>query len=106
MTHPTRGCRPEELGELGEFTNRIFRGPRPGDMAAEYPLLFSERNCEQLRVVERDGRLVAHVGICIRDAIILGARLRVASIGAVATDPEHRGLGIASALMADAAAHA
>jgi predicted N-acetyltransferase YhbS len=74
-------------------------------MGAEYPLLFSEWNCEQLRVIEREGQLVAHVGISIRDAIVLGTRLRVASIGAVGTDPGCRGQGMASALMEDARIH-
>src|SRR5205814_2302767 len=106
MAYEIGPCRPEELPELGELTNRIFRGQRAGDMAAEYPLLFNERNCSQLRVARAGGRLVGHVGISIRDTLILGAAIRVASIGAVGTDPECRGQGIASDLMADAAAHA
>ena len=111
MPHLIRGCRPEELDALNTLTNRIFRGDQPGNMRAEYPLLFSEANCEQLRVVERDGRLVAHVGICIRDALILGARVRVASIGAVALlgaeavglDDDHAVLGGALAGQRDRA---
>jgi predicted N-acetyltransferase YhbS len=105
MSHTITSCRPDEILELVELANRIFRGRRPGDMGAEYPLLICAENCEQLRVARADGRLVAHVGICIRDAVILGAPLRVASIGAVCTDPDYRGRGIASDLMADAAAH-
>src|SRR5262245_46685437 len=98
-------CRPEELPELGALANRVFRGDGSGDMVSSYPLLFTERNCEQLRVARAGGKLVGHVGICIRDASILGASLRVACIGAVGTDADQRRQGIASALMEDAARH-
>lgn len=98
-------CRVEELPALNELANRVFRGKRPGNMAAEYPLLFAPENVQQLRVARDGERIVAHVGICIRDALILGARIGVASIGAVCTDPDYRGQGIGSALMEDAARH-
>jgi predicted N-acetyltransferase YhbS len=54
---------------------------------------------ENLLVARWEGRIVAHVGICLRDATLLGASVRVASIGAVATDPAHRGHGSATQLM-------
>src|SRR6266542_3139602 len=96
-------CRPDELFELVDLMNRVFRGGRPGDMGEEYPLVFEAENSEHLRVARAEGgKLVSHVGICIRDSSLLGAPVRVASIGAVGTDPEHRGKGLASALMADA----
>lgn len=102
MSYEFGHCRVEELPELITLTNRVFRTTRPGDMGAEYPLVFDERNVENLLLVRVAGRIVAHVGICLRDASLLGAAIRVASIGAVATDPAHRGHGIASQLMANA----
>lgn len=101
MSYEFGHCRVEELPELVELTNRVFRSGRPGDMGAEYPLVFNTQNLENLLVARSAGRIVAHVGLCIRDATILGAPVRVASIGAVATDPEHRGQGAASRLMAN-----
>jgi predicted N-acetyltransferase YhbS len=106
MEYEFGACRPDELFDLVELANRVFRGKRSGDMGQEYPLVFEAPNTQNLRVARHGGRLVSHVGICIRDASILGARLRVASIGAVATDPEHRGHGLASRLMEDARRHA
>lgn len=100
MTYEFGHCRVGELPELVALTNRVFRSGRPGDMGAEYPLVFNERNVENLLVARAEGRIVAHVGICLRDATILGAPVRVGSIGAVATDPAHRGHGSASQLMA------
>lgn len=99
-------CRPTELFQLVELANRVFRAQRDGDMGAEYPLVFEAPNVENLRVARCGERIVAHVGLCIRDAHILGAPIRVASIGAVATDPDHRGKGLASQLMAQARAQA
>jgi len=105
MSFPISGCRPEELPALLELVDRIFRSRRPGQMGREYPLLFSEANLEQLRIIRADGKPVAHVGICLRDATILGCRIRVAGIGSVGTDPDYRGRGMASALMEDARRH-
>jgi len=106
MSYEFGHCRVEELPELVALTNRVFRDGRTGDMGAEYPLVFNEQNVENLLVAREGGRIVAHVGICLRDAAILGASLRVANIGAVATAPEHRGYGFASQLMTNAREHA
>ncbi len=102
----TRGCRAEELEALVELTNRVFRPRGDGDMRREYPLVFDPDQLDGMRIVPGETGPVAHVGVCVRDATILGARLRVASIGAVCTDTEQRGRGIASALMADACRYA
>jgi predicted N-acetyltransferase YhbS len=99
-------CRPDELFDLVDLANRVFRAGRPGDMGSEYPLVFEAPNAEQLLVARGGGRIVSHVGVCLRDATLLGAPVRVASIGAVATDPEHRGQGLASRLMELARRHA
>lgn len=75
-------------------------------MMTEYPLLFAEENLDQLRVISVDGQIVAHVGILVRDILILGCRVRSAAIGSVCTHPDFRGQGLASDLMADARRHA
>ena len=106
MDYEVGPCLLEQLPALVELANRVFRSGQPGDMGAEYPLVFDPGNVENLRVARVGGRVVSHVGICFRDASLLGASIRVASIGAVATDPEHRGSGLASRLMADARRHA
>lgn len=98
-------CSPADLHSAVELANRVFRPEGSGDMAREYPLLFSESNVENLRVVKARGRVVSLVGLCIRDADILGYRFRVVSVGSVCTDPAFRGRGLASALMRDAVAH-
>src|SRR5436305_682298 len=101
----TRACRAEELEALAALVNRVFRAG-DGDMRAHYPLLFGPENLAGLRIVPGEPGPLALVGVCVREATLLGARLRVASIGSVCTDPDHRGQGLASTLMADAARHA
>jgi len=71
-------------------------------MFREYPQLFNEHNRENLRVVGEDGKIVCHVGMTQRAASLLGCRIDVASIGAVATLDEYRGKGHASAAFQDA----
>jgi GNAT superfamily N-acetyltransferase len=95
----------EELPALLRLVNRVFR-PDGGDMQREYPLVFQPGNAAHLRVIDREGEIVAHVGVCVREALLLGIPLRVASIGAVCTDPAVRGQGLASRLMEDARGHA
>lgn len=105
MYSAPRACRPEELPALLRLVNGIFRSGG-GDMGREYPLEFDPENVEQLRVIDRDGEIVAHVGVCARELVLLGVPLRAASIGAVGTHPACRGEGLASRLMADARAFA
>ena len=98
-------CPPPDLPSAVDLANRVFRPGGSGDMGKEYPLLFSQSNAENLRIVKARGRVVSLVGLCIRDADILGYRFRVVSVGSVCTDPAFRGGGLASALMDDAVAH-
>jgi predicted N-acetyltransferase YhbS len=106
VTMETRACREEELDEVLALVNRVFRPEGGGDMRREYPLVFDRDHLEGVRIVRSERGPVAHVGVCIREAVLLGARVRVASIGAVCTHPEERGRGLASALMEDARRYA
>ncbi|MBC7321258.1 GNAT family N-acetyltransferase [bacterium] len=96
-----RGARIEELEEIVKLSNRVFRSNIEGDMGREYPLLFSEKNCENLRIIKEDNKIVSLVGIIFSEVIILGNRIKVCMIGSVATDPEYRGRGFATLLMQD-----
>lgn len=102
MSYEFGACRPDEFSELVDFCNRIFRVARPGDMSREYPLLLAEDNLENLLVARHKGKIVAHVGVCLREACLIGAGIRVAGIGSVGTEPEHRGQRLAGQLMANA----
>jgi hypothetical protein len=70
-------------------------------MGDEYPLLYAPENVEHLRIVLQDGHPVAHVGLCVRDAVVAGCRLTIGSIGSVGTHPDVRAQGFASLALND-----
>jgi len=100
--------RPPEPGEfpsLHRLLDATFRSGG-GSMANEYPRLLSERNRGNLRVCVNGDRVVSHVGIVLRDASLEGIPVRVALVGAVGTDPEYRGRGLASKCLGAVMEHA
>ncbi len=97
-----RAARAEELSGVVELADRVFRPREDTSMADEFPLLFNEANLENLRVFVDDGRPVSHVGMIERDIVLLGPRHRCAEIGAVCTDADYRGQGLATRLLHDA----
>ena len=53
-----------------------------------------------LRLVWRDdGRIIGHMALCMRDVRLADRLTPIIGLAEVATDPDHRGRGIASALM-------
>ncbi len=97
-----RGTRLEEKESLRKCVGTVFR-PTLWD---EYPQLFSDDNLDNCRVMVHDGQVVTHIGMLIRDASLLGCRIRVCNIGAVGTLPDFRKRGLASQTFADACARA
>jgi hypothetical protein len=74
--------------------------------------LFDVANRENHRVIVRGAaagtvpHLAAHAGFILREALVLGRRIRVACIGAVFTAPADRGRGLASLVLLDALSRA
>ena len=61
------------------------------------------QNRHHLRLVVRDqDTIIGHLAICLRAVRMGDMLLQAAGIAEVATDPDHRGKGIASALLAEA----
>ena len=93
-----RALSEDEWPALRTALNAVFR-PAGGDLTRECPLLFAPKNRGNLRVIcstNSGGGILAHAGFVTRDALILGRRVRVACIGAVATAAPHRGHGLGS----------
>ena len=73
-------------------------------LEVSFPTEFGGRSFffqrHHLRLVTRDaGRIIGHMALTLR-AVQLGERLvTVAGLAEVATDPDHRGRGVASALL-------
>ncbi|MGC9316986.1 MAG: GNAT family N-acetyltransferase [Armatimonadota bacterium] len=98
-------CRPRELPHLRELLNEVFVEElgADGDIFEYAPLLYSEENAQNLRVVRRGRRLVGHAGILPREIRWRDQRLRVGLIGGVCCRKELRGGGIGTLAMEDAA---
>ena len=101
MIEGPRAVREQEFDSLIQLVNRVFRS-EGGNMQTEYPQLFNAENLGNLLVMVDDGRVISHIGLLFRDVTIYGCRLTVGCIGAVATDEEYRGRGLASKLLFDA----
>jgi len=108
MTDGPRAVKPDEFESLMELVNTVFRtdqGKAP-TMEKEYPHLFAPDNFHNLRVIREDGKIVSHVGMTVRSAVILGCHVRVGNVGAVGTYKEYRGRGFASMCFDDVCANA
>ena len=98
-----RGTKPEELDEVTELVNLVFHGgnPNPPTMKDNFPMLFSDWNLNNLRVIVEDDKVVSHIGVSQREISVYGCRTRVGSIGAVCTHPDYRERGFATMLLED-----
>ncbi len=93
-----RAVRNKEWASLRALTDTVFRA----GLVDQYTQLFNEENRENLRVCVDAARCVSHVGMTQRRATFFGCPIQVCCIGAVATHPEYRGRGLASACFDDA----
>ena len=98
-----RAAKESELEEIAELQQRVFRPDQP-DSVARY-LVYAKEDptytLDHSRVIEHEGRLVAHLRIWDRTLRIREADLFAAGIGSLCVDPDCRGRGYAHALMAD-----
>lgn len=98
----TRRARPEDVQEVVELANLVFRPASSGlnpSMGLQYPLFLSKRNAHDLFIAEDDGKIIALNGILKNTAVINGHKISIASMGAVCTHPDYRGQGIATRLL-------
>ena len=97
-----RGCRPEELPQVVELIDAIFRAGSDQHIATDYPLVFTPLPACRSRVVAVDGRIVAHVPAAPRIAAAGPDRFGVAMIAPTATHPDYRRRGYATQCLRDA----
>lgn len=100
-------CTVAELPQLSDLLDDVFIRERKGsgvifDFA---PLLYHERNVEQLRVVRRADEIIGHAGILERPIAWRGQVFRAGLIGGVCAREDLRGQGIGTIAMQDVARH-
>lgn len=92
----------EDLPLIVDLVNSIFKEPKdlPPSMGKQFPTLFAENNAENLYLAENEqGEIISHNGIKKHPIVINGHQLSMASMGAVCTDPDYQGQGIATRIL-------
>ena len=82
------------------FIERCY-GASPGTFERLYPHRFrpTAELCDATYVMERDGRIVSHVGLYPLEMHVQGIVVPVGGIGAVGTEASERGKGHMAALL-------
>ncbi|MEG2984921.1 MAG: GNAT family N-acetyltransferase [Peptostreptococcaceae bacterium] len=96
-----RSTKPEEFENVVGLINKVFRdlrGYKP-TMQQEFPLLLNKNNVDNMIVISKDNKIVSDVNYLIQDVTIQGNNIKVASIGAVCTDPDYEGNRYSSSIL-------
>ena len=98
-----RGTKPGEFDEVTELVNLVFHGgrPDPPTMKDSYPMLFSNWNLPNLRIILEDDKVVSHIGVSQREISVCSCRTKVGGLGSVCTHPDYRERGFATMLLED-----
>ncbi len=98
-------CRVSEMQQLRTLLNKVFMEERnaTGDLFTFAPLLYTEENIENLRVVRERKRIVGHAGILPRSIRWRGQVFEVGLVGGVCARRDLRGLGVGTLVMEDVA---
>jgi len=100
MAERIRTVQLEEWEEFQRFLERCY-GHSRGFFPRYYPQLYrrDEDALSCFFVLEKDGKIVSHVGLFPLECVAFGCRVRVGGIGGVSTLPEERGRGYMSRLL-------
>lgn len=101
-----RIVRENELNQAAALANKVFRSGMQGDMGAFFPTLFRTGISHSYGAFDQKGNLVSFMGLVPVQIRSGAARIRAFSVGAVCTDPDSRGMGLASELLNHCREHA
>ena len=99
MEQLPRSLNPNELPALVDFLSRELRPGAKWSIAHEYPLVFQEANCANIKALFDGDRVIAHAAIkyhIIKNQVGL---FKVAAIGSVVTHPSYRNQGHSQKLL-------
>ena len=99
-----RPCRPEELPELLELVNYVFRTSqgRPPDIADAYRHIYTEDNLERVFVIGIDGAIRASVGLYPFDLAAGEHSINALGLNCTTCHPDWRRHGLGARLMNEA----
>ena len=85
-----------EFSDVVEFLNQNLRLSNPWPISSEYPTALSANNIHNMSIIMDDEKIVSHA---VLKPMIVKTPLcifKIAGIGSVVTDPEHRQKGLSS----------
>lgn len=88
-----RSIEEEELPKVIAFLNESLRPGVSWSIEEEYPQVFDKKSCPYIRVIEKQGQIVSHAAwrpLIVKTKLGL---FKVAVIGSVVTDSQHRKQG-------------
>lgn len=90
-----------ELPQLYDFLNKKLRSEAPWSIAAEYPTAFNPQNIHNMRIIADEEQVLSHA--VLKPLIIKSPHVifKVAAIGSVVTDDNHRGQGLSTQIVQD-----
>ncbi|RCX23277.1 acetyltransferase (GNAT) family protein [Fontibacillus phaseoli] len=101
-----RRVRENELNQAVALANTVFCGDNQKDMGFFFPTLFQAGISHSYGAFDGEGRLVSFMGLVPLVISSGSARLIAFSVGAVCTEPQFRGLGLAGELLKQCREHA
>lgn len=94
-----RAATPSDRTALAAMLNLSFDKPEAGWFLSHYPHLFTDAMIGQHSLVVEEGAILGCVGCYAFEAVLHGARLRIAGVGQVGTVPAARGRGLMTGLL-------
>jgi len=85
-----RACTKAELPEVIAMVNKAMRQGTDQSMLTDYPLLYLDKNLENIRILKIDGEAAAESTLLPRTVVMEDFRFRIGDISAVATASQHR----------------
>ena len=101
MVEGPRACQASEFEEVIALINQVFRAGTDQDIRTDYPLVFNHSKMEYMRILKVDGKVVAHVPVWLREAVVGDDKLRIGIISPTVTHPGYRRRGYATRCLRD-----
>ncbi len=100
-----RACKPEELDELLELVNGIFRTNqgKPPSILTDYPHIYRASNLDNIRVIRIDGAIRASVSHSPREIAAGPHTFKAIGVNCTTCHPDWRKQGLGAMLMKDTA---
>jgi len=85
-----RACTKNELSEVIALVDGALREGVDQSVFSDYPLVYLDKNLDNIRILKVDGELAAVVPVLPRHVVMDGCQFTIGTISPTATAPHHR----------------